>query len=342
MIFADKLIKLRKQAGLSQEQLAEKLDVTRQAISKWEGDLSFPDIPNVLKMCRLFGVSSDYLLNDDMTEQSEQNIIPYTDTQENHSIDKTSDIEQKGKEFSEEVLGGYKKSTVLCIVSLSVFLLLAGIIWFSLIVYQNLIANKIIGDFLVNSFVVAGISAVLVAAITGICIYDFVKLSRYMNKPFDLDEEAKLFVLEKVKKFSLASKLFFIFGIVFLLVSPLPFCVGSLFTGSQAARSVYFFIGLIMYIAAIDFFTVFIKIKISVKSLLSPRIKTNIGKKAKIFVAFISVVWAFVITLYIAVSAVYDGWNDLYWILIAGGVIGIVVCVATLYFIWGVEEKDRL
>ena len=44
MIFADKLIALRKQHGLSQEQLAEKLNVSRQSVSKWEGAQSIPDI----------------------------------------------------------------------------------------------------------------------------------------------------------------------------------------------------------------------------------------------------------------------------------------------------------
>lgn len=49
MTFADKLIRLRKKNGMSQEDLADKLGVSRQAISKWEGMLSVPDLQNVLK-----------------------------------------------------------------------------------------------------------------------------------------------------------------------------------------------------------------------------------------------------------------------------------------------------
>ncbi len=52
----------RKQAGLSQEQLGERLNVSRQAVSKWESGQSNPDITYVAAMCRLFGVSSDWLL----------------------------------------------------------------------------------------------------------------------------------------------------------------------------------------------------------------------------------------------------------------------------------------
>lgn len=68
MIFADKLITLRKKAGWSQEELAEQLGVTRQSVSKWEGAQSVPDIDKILQMSRLFGVTTDYLLKDDQGE----------------------------------------------------------------------------------------------------------------------------------------------------------------------------------------------------------------------------------------------------------------------------------
>ena len=68
MIFADKLITLRKKAGWSQEKLAEKLNVTRQSVSKWEGAQSVPDIDKILQLSGLFGVTTDYLLKDDAAE----------------------------------------------------------------------------------------------------------------------------------------------------------------------------------------------------------------------------------------------------------------------------------
>lgn len=70
MTFADKLIRLRKKNGMSQEDLADKLGVSRQAISKWEGMLSVPDLQNVLKISELFNVSTDYLLKDSIVEES--------------------------------------------------------------------------------------------------------------------------------------------------------------------------------------------------------------------------------------------------------------------------------
>lgn len=62
MILADKIIDLRKKAGWSQEELA----VTRQSVSKWEGAQSIPDMDKVVQMSRLFGVTTDYLLKDEI------------------------------------------------------------------------------------------------------------------------------------------------------------------------------------------------------------------------------------------------------------------------------------
>ncbi len=65
MILADKIIDERKKNGWSQEELAEKLGVTRQSVSKWESAQSVPDLQRILDMSRLFGVSTDYLLKDE-------------------------------------------------------------------------------------------------------------------------------------------------------------------------------------------------------------------------------------------------------------------------------------
>ncbi len=68
MILADKIIALRKKNGWSQEELAERLDVSRQSVSKWEGGLSVPDMNKIIGMSALFGVSTDYLLKDELEE----------------------------------------------------------------------------------------------------------------------------------------------------------------------------------------------------------------------------------------------------------------------------------
>lgn len=72
--FSKKLIDLRAQYGYSQEALAEKLHVSRQAISKWELGITLPEIENVLVISEFFDVSIDYLLKDDIQFDSHDNL----------------------------------------------------------------------------------------------------------------------------------------------------------------------------------------------------------------------------------------------------------------------------
>ncbi|MBO5336489.1 MAG: helix-turn-helix transcriptional regulator [Lachnospiraceae bacterium] len=65
MKISEKIVHLRKRNGLSQEDLAEKLEVSRQAISRWEMGTAKPDANNILQISRLFGVTTDYLLHDE-------------------------------------------------------------------------------------------------------------------------------------------------------------------------------------------------------------------------------------------------------------------------------------
>ena len=92
MTFGEKLKDARKSAGLSQEQFAEKLSVSRSAIAKWETDKGMPDITNLKAMSQLLGVSIDYLLDED-------NNLSFSETKE--PIDLSS-FEKTGKCRSKE------------------------------------------------------------------------------------------------------------------------------------------------------------------------------------------------------------------------------------------------
>ena len=71
MRLSDKIVRLRKEKGWSQETLAEKLNVSRQAVSRWEGATAQPDASNILQLSKLFGVTADYLLNDDFESDND-------------------------------------------------------------------------------------------------------------------------------------------------------------------------------------------------------------------------------------------------------------------------------
>ena len=64
MEFSERLMILRKQAGLSQEQLADRLGVTRQSVSKWESGTALPELVKLISLSEMFGGSLDYLVKD--------------------------------------------------------------------------------------------------------------------------------------------------------------------------------------------------------------------------------------------------------------------------------------
>lgn len=75
MELKDKLLMLRKEKSLSQQQLADQLNVSRQSISKWELGESQPDISNIVLLSEIFHVSTDYLLKDEYEEETKKTTI---------------------------------------------------------------------------------------------------------------------------------------------------------------------------------------------------------------------------------------------------------------------------
>ena len=92
MTLSEKLIVLRKENGWSQEDFAEKLYVSRQAISRWENGTALPDTQNLLMISKLFNVSADYLLNDDFEEPT---VTHTTDVEENKTEETKPEVQKK-------------------------------------------------------------------------------------------------------------------------------------------------------------------------------------------------------------------------------------------------------
>ena len=125
MILADKIILLRKKMGWSQEQLAEQLDISRQSVSKWESGASIPDLDKIVKLSKLFGVSTDYLLKDEL-EEAEIVGTQDTDTEEGaRSI--SAEEADAYMNLSKEAAPKMALATALCILSPICLIVLAGL-----------------------------------------------------------------------------------------------------------------------------------------------------------------------------------------------------------------------
>ena len=131
MILAEKIIKLRKQKGWSQEDLALHMGVSRQSVSKWESMSSLPDLDKIIKLSNLFGVSTDYLLKDDMEEEpgfeaedlTSGNESTHTVKDEDSFVDVSLDTANKYMELVEKTSKRIAGAVAACILS-PVFLIL--------------------------------------------------------------------------------------------------------------------------------------------------------------------------------------------------------------------------
>lgn len=125
MKLADKIIDERKRCGLSQEELAEKLGVSRQAVSKWESEQSTPELKKIIQMADFFGISTDYLLRDEIeSTERESKMIESGKDEFVHKVSMKDAVEfislrEKGSKL-------ISVGTAFCILSPVVLIVLGG------------------------------------------------------------------------------------------------------------------------------------------------------------------------------------------------------------------------
>lgn len=254
MILADKIIKERKKLGLSQEELAEKMNVSRQAVSKWESNQSVPEIEKILQLSELFGVSTDYLLKDNI-EANENSTENKSNGGSNEGINEVAEenpseivLEKGGKTLkipsesstehnAQEIrkvtmkeaenylslrkAASYKIAigTFLCILAV-IPLFLLPVFGESQIIGLSEDAAALVG--LVILFLVAAIAVVLFAY-TGFknSPYEFLE-----KEPFETETGVTEMVREQQNAFNSTYTKLNIFGAVFCVLSPIALFIG--------------------------------------------------------------------------------------------------------------------
>ncbi len=211
MILADKIIELRKRAGMSQEELAEKLGVSRQSVSKWEGAQSTPDLNRVLQLSEIFGVSTDTLLKD--TEE-----IPAagSDVSQGASVETEPPLRRVSMEEANEFLEENRQRSMrtslgvaLCILSVVPMLLFEGFAPFEK-------SDEIIG---------LPLLFIIIAAAVGLFIISGMRMKpyEYLEKQgIDTEYGVSGMAVEKMKKYMSRHNTLLISGIMLLIVSFVP------------------------------------------------------------------------------------------------------------------------
>lgn len=214
VILADKIIRLRKKNGWSQEELAEKVSVSRQAVSKWEGAQTVPELEKILLLSELFGVTTDYLLKNEIENEE------FTDN------DIASGIKRVTLSEAKDYIEYRKKASLL--IAWAVFLLIISPA--ALIILSAASACYNIPAF----SVLLGIIILLVLVATAVSILSY---CRFGNAPFNYlsdDFETEYGVAGMVKE---ADKKFTPFGVAtniiascLCIVSPAPIIAAVFFS----------------------------------------------------------------------------------------------------------------
>ena len=171
MILADKIIRLRKKLGWSQEELAEKMNVSRQAVSKWEGAQTVPDLGKVLQLSQLFGVTTDYLLKDEIE------IEEFTGDDGEVSVKRVS-LQEAGEfmQWRQEAAKRIALATFLFIISPIPLLLLA--------------AASEVPSFGMSDNLAAGVGVITLLLMVALAVVSFVQCG-FRNSPYEfLEKEA--------------------------------------------------------------------------------------------------------------------------------------------------------
>lgn len=179
MILADKIIYLRKKSGWSQEELAEKLGVSRQSVSKWEGAQSVPDLERILQIGKVFGVSTDYLLKDDMETADS---VSESDTDNEVSPLRKVSMEEANRflRINEKRAPHTALGVSLCILSPIVLITLAGLSEYK---------PDFFGSFTVSENFACGIGIAVLLAIIAFAVIIFITSGRELRDFEFLEKE---------------------------------------------------------------------------------------------------------------------------------------------------------
>ena len=320
MIFADKLMDLRKKNGWSQEELAEKLNVSRQAVSKWESAQSVPDMSRIIQLSEIFGVSTDYLLKDEL-EQAEVSQETVTD-----SLTRTVDMEEANRflKTKEENSRRVALGVMLCILSPVALLLLGGAQSTGLLKWPENVAG---GIGLV-------IMMLMIIPAVGLFVISNLRISRYEyleKEPVETLYGVSGMARERKERFQPVHTRHMLIGIMLCVASCVPLFVSIIFKAESFISVVG--IAAILVLAAIGVMLI-VRVSIiqgSYQMLLEEEEYSRESKENNKHTGYISVAyWCLVTAGFLAWSFIGNAWRDS-WIIwpVAGVAYGAVAAISS-------------
>lgn len=333
MILSEKICSLRKQNGWSQEELAEKLNISRQSVSKWENGTSIPDLDKIIKLSQLFEVNTDYLLKDEIDET----VSPKTEMTFQEKTIRTVSLAEAGEymDLTSRVAKRIALGVALCILGAASLFIVFGL---------GPLETDSAGVFL-SEQAAGGISVVslllFVASGVALLITNGMKLSKYEfleKECFSLEYGVQGVTAKKKEAFEGTFRKCIAFGVALCIIGVVPLLLaGSIDAGD---RIYIWCVALLLVLVACGVF-LFVwsgMIYGSYQKILQIDDFTPENKQLGENLSWFSgSYWCLVTALYLGISFYFDNWN-ISWIIwpVAG------VLFAALYQILRNIVKSKL
>lgn len=319
MRLSEKIMDLRKRSGWSQEELADRLGISRQSVSKWETGESTPDIDKIIRMSELWNVSTDYLLK-------EEEALEQKSSQRRRQVspEEAEDFLALSREAAPRIATG----VLLCILS-PACLLLMGVLSEKSRIFGNvaLIPENVAGA------IGLVVLLVLVAIAVAVFITTGMRLSKYeyMEKEWlEIPKDVVMMVAGEKENFAVTFRYSITIGVVLCIVGVIPLVVLSIFTEDDLLLVVGV-CALLVFVAVGVFFLVHAgMIHASYDKLLQTGDYTPGRKKAE---KFSGAYWSVVVAIYLGYSFLTGNWG-FSWIIfpVAGVLYGAISAVLGAIF----------
>ncbi len=311
MILGEKITLLRKKNNYSQEDLANELGISRQSVSKWESGNSIPDLDKIIKISNLFGVSTDYLLKDELEEEI---------------LSETDEMLEEGKIVSLEEANEFLEATLRFANKLSLAILLFILSPITLIILGGMEDTGVapITEDMAGGFGTA-VLLFLVAIGTVIIVMEGIAYSKYEyleKEKIVLQYGVKGIVTKKKAEFAENFQRNIAIGIGIIIVGIIPLMIGAGLGVSEFVEVVC--VGVLLAAVSVGVHQIVWAsvIQGSFQKLLQEEDYSEENKELQKKAGnFAGVYWCLATALYLGVSFITNAWNSSWIIWPVAGVL---------------------
>lgn len=320
MIFADKLVRLRRKNGWSQEDLADKMEVSRQAVSKWESAQSVPDLDKILRLSDLFGVTTDYLLRDEL-EDEEFTDGPDASPVRRVTLAQANDFLAWRKSAARRIATG----VFLCVTAVIPLLLLAAA---TRVPACHVSENVAAGVGLVSLLaLVAGAVATFILCGARNAPYEFLD-----KEPFETEYGITGMVRERQKAYKGAYTRLNVLGACICVLSPIPLLLGA-FTEREVLTVILLAVTLALAgVGAVCFILAGVPWASMEKLLQEGDFTPARRRQSRAREAVATAYWLGAVAVYLGWSFLTGAWETT-WVVwpVAGVLYAVVMCLCNLF-----------